>query len=258
MRKVFFGFPELLIEASSISLGPGSVKTGFSVKNVTGGSRAELFRMDDGTQASHIDFDTGGTTIDYLYISNANLLRARGANQLFLSGDAGAGFVSIIGTASDLSSKTFCGGAAQDIYFTENLNDDIAGSLASTTNYRIGFGHTVSTTAEWSFSNAFFGEKFDMGRDPTTSELSLIETGKQTKRPRLNLELSYNGITEAVVTDLINRLEIYDQSAGLVILDEENLVLESYYGMHCELVNLRVSPENRKSYDVRMTLRELV
>ena len=151
--------------------GSVSADSSYPFSNIVMGGRQDRAKFGSAATQPYITHDLGASltsAVEFLYIGQATLLTARGANNVVLrSSSDNVTYTDRLGTSTALSTRTFSGPRSEDLLFTTAFNNDIGTTSASAYRYwRLQVGNSGSSKT-WEIGKAFFGPWFDMGRDPS-------------------------------------------------------------------------------------------
>lgn len=177
------------------------------------------------TAQSSIDitFDLGtgkSRTVDHLIIGGTKSLVAASTNGVILSGsNNGTTWVNQLGTSSNFLTRTFDGPYSDSVIFTPNYNDEIAGTLAAYRYFKVTISK-ASGTAQFAFTKLYFGQAFDMGKEPDNYNLEVLteddaDTWKYPRGhtimskafyPKHQITVEWDGVTDAKANSFVNLL----------------------------------------------------
>lgn len=263
MTNLLIGYPSIPL-AGTVTLVSGSEDSSYPLANITTGSRAKFFRMSSASNLIEIRVDLGASltrSVDYCFIARASLLKSKGATRALLKGSAAdAGYTNIIGTSAALQTRTFTGPKAEDLLFASGYNDQIGGSFPSTAYryWRFEFGDSV-TTGKWDFSKLYFGQFFNMGRDPVYPVTVTRQKTKAGERwPRYRFKLQWQGITDSTRNSFISNILNYKDVSPFVLYDTSDVVLMGLKTLHCSIISADIRPEKKDVNAITVTFEEVI
>lgn len=136
-------------------------------------------RLSESVSSVSITFDLGSgasRTIDHLVVGGIKSLLSTNVNKVVLQGSSdGATWANQLGTVSSFASKIVDGPNRDTVIFTQARNDDLAGTLAAYRYFRVTM-QTSSGLSNFPFSKLYFGQAFDMGKEPDNYDLKLEDS----------------------------------------------------------------------------------
>lgn len=152
-------------------------------------------RIESAVGSLDVTFDLGtgnSREIDHLVIGGIRSLIAASTTGVVVSGsNDGTTWVPQIGTSANFLTRTANGPYQDDVIFTPTYNDEIAGTISSYRYFKITISK-ASGTAQFAFRKLYFGEAFDMGKEPDNYNLEVLDEGdaETWKYPRGHTILS--------------------------------------------------------------------
>ena len=199
------------------------------------------------------DLGTGNEReVDHLVIGGIKSLVAASTTGAVLSGsNDGTTWVSQLGTSANFLTRTANGPDRDDVIFTPTYNDEIAGTIAP---YRY-FKLTISKgsgTAQFAFRKLYFGESFDMGKEPDNYNIEVLNEGdadtwkyprghtilSKAYYPKHRLTVEWDGVSDAKANEFLERV-INDPYRSTVYLYTSNYQDPLYDNklMHCRVIS---------------------
>lgn len=263
--NLLIGYPDIPFRASAPTVGVGVADTIYPVANIITGPRSQHFTITTAAGIIDITHDLGASLtapVEYYFIARANTLKAQGATQLLLkSSPDNVTYTSRIGTTAALQTRTFTGPRGEDLMFASGLNDDVLGSLpTSSIRYWKQFIGVASPTKKWQFSKSYFGTFFDFGRDPEAPTLSTSADTKddQNRDPRQLITLTWRGVTNTIRNSFVSTLYRYREVSPVVLYDKGDIVFHGYKTLHARIKSATITPDNTQANDITVTFEELI
>lgn len=214
-----------------------------------------------------ITFDLGtdnSRTVDHLVIGGIKSLVAASTTGVVLSGsNNGTTWVSQLGTTANFLTRTANGPYQDDVIFTPTYNDQIAGTISAYRYFKVSISK-ASGTAQFAFRKLYFGEAFDMGKEPDNYNLEVLTEGdadtwkyprghtilSKAYYPKHKVTVEWDGISDLMANDFLNNV-VNDPYRSTVYLYAANYQDPLYDNklMHCRVVSneCSVSKDNEVS-----------
>ncbi len=246
MTEFFLGFPDVPFDAVSITSSE-TAETGFEAENTILGSRADYFRLADSTTNTlSLTYSlTSNAQAEFLWLGRASMLQGAKVDSITLN----AGSTIYQNTA--FLSETLTG----------RKTDDFLATFARCAPAKPFVLSLSATSASYyPFSKAYFGLWFDMGRDPRRGYSVSASTDSEVARSdAMTFSLSWEGVTEAKVTELTDSILENADVSPLVLYDSSGKVLPGCTTMHATLEDHSITPDSVPGqYTVSLTFKELV
>lgn len=209
------------------------------------------------TAATSVDitFDLGtgnSRAVDHLVIGGIKSLVAASTTGVVLSGsNDGTTWVSQLGTTANFLTRTANGPYQDDVIFTPTYNDEIAGTISAYRYFKVSISK-ASGTAQFAFRKLYFGEAFDMGKEPDNYNLEVLTEGdadtwkyprghtilSKAYYPKHKVTVEWDGISDLMANDFLNNL-VNDPYRSTVYLYAANYQDPLYDNklMHCRVVS---------------------
>jgi len=211
-------------------------------------------RLNAAASSVDITFDLGtgnSRTIDHLLIGGIRSLVTSSVNTVKVAGSNNAStWVDQIGTASSFLSKTANGPYSDDLIFVPGYNDDIAGALAAYRYFKVTIAKS-SGTAQFAFKKLYFGQAFDMGKEPDNYELEVLteddaDTWKYPRGhtimskafyPKHRVTVEWDGVSDAKTNDFMDQIvsDPYRSTVYLYTSQYQDPLYDNKL-MHCRVV----------------------
>jgi hypothetical protein len=206
-----------------------------------------------GTLDITFDLGTGNSReVDHLVIGGIKSLVAVSTTGVVLSGsNDGTTWVSQLGTTSNFLTRTANGPYQDDVIFTPTYNDQIAGTISAYRYFKVSISK-ASGTAQFAFRKLYFGEAFDMGKEPDNYNLEVLTEGdadtwkyprghtilSKAYYPKHKVTVEWDGISDLMANDFINNV-VNDPYRSTVYLYTANYQDPLYDNklMHCRVVS---------------------
>lgn len=266
--NLLMGYPSVQFLASSVDYRSGSYGTADPSRplaNAGMGSRNDLVGTLGTFDPMIIRWDMGASstfTANYLFVAGANLLKSLGALKCKLFWHDGATGDVIVGTDTQLQTRTFTGPRSEDLMFASGFNDTEGGTIPSPAKRyaELHIGIDNSTPKTWVFRKAYCGLFFDMGHDPIITDFKLTSDVRNqwNREPRMSFTLKWKGVTETIRTSFISSIYRYRDVMGLVLYDTNNYIFNGAKTMHCSLVGATFSNRTHATCDIECNFEELI
>lgn len=216
-----------------------------------------------GTLDITFDLGTGNSrAVDHLVIGGIRSLVAASTTGVVLSSsNNGSTWTSQLGTSSNFLTRTANGPYQDDVIFTPTYNDEIAGTISAYRYFKISISK-ASGTAQFAFRKLYFGEAFDMGKEPDDYNLEVLaEEDADTWRyprghtiiskayyPKHRVTVEWDGVSDSKANDFFDKI-INDPYRSTVYLYAANYQDPLYDNklMHCQVISNQcsISKENQ-------------
>lgn len=261
--NLLIGYPDIPLRADAVSIVGGTADSSYPASNLVTGSRGDRFALDGDEDDVYIQYDMGAgntATVDYLYIARANLLTGLGAHYCLLVGYDGVSTSNILGLNVGIGKADLVGPDGHDLMCASGRANDIGGTFPSAAYryWRLSFGNS-GAAATWTFSKAYFGRLFDFGRDPHSvivDEMKRIAPA--ARRPVKTISIDWTGITDAVLSDFIDKIGKWQDVSPIVLYDSNDYWLQGAIAVHCKVTSAKVRPVRKGVNEVRVTCEELI
>jgi|688.fasta_scaffold01277_53 hypothetical protein len=211
-------------------------------------------RIQSAVGSFEITFDLGtgnSRAVDHLVLGGIKSLVATSTTGVVLSGsNNGTTWVSQLGTTSNFLTRTANGPYQDDVIFTPTYNDQIAGTISPYRYFKLAISK-ASGTAQFAFRKLYFGESFDMGKEPDNYNLEVANEGdadtwkyprghtilSKAYYPKHRVTVEWDGVDDAKANDFIDRV-LNDPYRSTVYLYAANYQDPLYDNklMHCRVV----------------------
>lgn len=199
------------------------------------------------------DLGTGNEReVDHLVIGGIKSLVAASTTGAVLSGsNDGTTWVSQLGTSANFLTRTANGPDRDDVIFTPTYNDEIAGTIAPYRYFKLTISK-ASGTAQFAFRKLYFGESFDMGKEPDNYNIEVLNEGdadtwkyprghtilSKAYYPKHRLTVEWDGVSDAKANEFLERV-INDPYRSTVYLYTSNYQDPLYDNklMHCRVIS---------------------
>lgn len=216
-------------------------------------------RISSATGSLNITFDLGtgnSRAVDHLVIGGIKSLTAASTTGVILSGsNNGTTWTSQLGTSSNFLTRTANGPYQDDVIFTQTYNDEIAGTISPYRYFKLTISK-ASGTAQFAFRKLYFGESFDMGKEPDNYNLEVLneddaDTWKYPRGhtilskayyPKHRVTVEWDGVSDAKANDFLNKV-VNDPYRSTVYLYASNYQDPLYDNklMHCRVISTECS-----------------
>lgn len=216
-------------------------------------------RISSAVGSLDITFDLGtgnSRAADHFVIGGIKSLISASTNGVVLSGsNNGTTWTQQLGTTSNFLTRTINGPYQDDVIFTATYNDEIAGTISAYRYFKVTISKT-SGTAQFAFRKLYFGEAFDMGKEPDNYNLEVLnENDADTWRyprghtilskayyPKHKVTVEWDGVSDAKANDFLDKL-VNDPYRSTVYLYASNYQDPLYDNklMHCRIVSSECS-----------------
>ena len=216
-------------------------------------------RIASAVSTLEITFDLGtgnSRTIDHLVLGGIKSLVAASTTGLVVSGsNDGTTWVSQLGTSSGFLTRTANGPYQDDVIFTSTYNDQIAGTISAYRYFKVAISK-ASGTAQFAFRKLYFGESFDMGKEPDSYNLEVINEGdadtwkyprghtifSKAYYPKHRVTVEWDGVSDSMANSFMDRV-VNDPYRSTVYLYAANYQDPLYDNklMHCRVVSTECS-----------------
>lgn len=220
-------------------------------------------RISTAAGSLNITFDLGtgnSRSIDHLVLGGVKSLTAASVTGVVLSGsNNGSTWVNQIGTSANFLTRTKNGPYQDDVIFTPTYNDEIAGTISAYRYFKLAISK-ASGTAQFAFRKLYFGQAFDMGKEPSYYDMEvLLENDSDTwKYPRGHIILSkafypkheitveWEGVSDAKANEFSQKI-LNDPYRSTVYLYTSQFLDPLYDNrlMHCRVVSRSCSIRKR-------------
>lgn len=211
-------------------------------------------RVSSAVGSVDITFDLGtgnSRTVDHLLIGGIKSLVATSTTGVVLSGsNDGTTWVSQLGTASNFLTRTANGPYGDDVIFTPTYNDEIAGTISAYRYFKVSISK-ASGTAQFAFRKLYFGEAFDMGKEPDNYNLEVLTEGdadtwryprghtilSKAYYPKHKITVEWDGVSDSIANSFFEKI-VNDPYRSTVYLYADNYQDPLYDNklMHCRVV----------------------
>lgn len=212
-------------------------------------------RISSAVGSLDITFDLGTGNereVDHLVIGGIKSLVAASTTGVVLSGsNDGTTWVSQLGTSANFLTRTANGPDRDDVIFTPTYNDEIAGTIAAYRYFKLTISK-ASGTAQFAFRKLYFGESFDMGKEPDNYNIEVLNEGdadtwkyprghtilSKAYYPKHKLTVEWDGVSDAKANEFLERV-INDPYRSTVYLYTSNYQDPLYDNklMHCRIIS---------------------
>ena len=212
-------------------------------------------RISSAVGSLDITFDLGTGNereVDHLVIGGIKSLVAASTTGVVLSGsNDGTTWVSQLGTSANFLTRTANGPDRDDVIFTPTYNDEIAGTIAAYRYFKLTISK-ASGTAQFAFRKLYFGESFDMGKEPDNYNIEVLNEGdadtwkyprghtilSKAYYPKHRLTVEWDGVSDAKANEFLERV-INDPYRSTVYLYTSNYQDPLYDNklMHCRIIS---------------------
>jgi hypothetical protein len=168
------------------------------------------------------DLGTGNSrAIDHFIVGGVKNLVSIGVNKVLLqASNNGSTWSDQLGTSSSFLSKTANGPYLDDLIFTSSYNSDVTQVSGSYRYFKVIIQKTTGgVTIPLSFSKLYFGAAFDMGKEPDSYNIDMLDEGTDTwKYPRGHtiisksfyskhrITIEFDGVTDAKTNELMTSI----------------------------------------------------
>jgi len=193
----------------------------YSLRNAFNGYYRSYARTAEPTSSLSLVFDLGSGNsrkLDYFLIGGISNLKSLDPYTVQIQGsNDGASWTSQLGCSS-FSGIEFDGPDSDDLIFTPSYNDQIGAVLGTYRYFRVVIG--VDIAAQISFKRLYFGQAFDMGKEPTSYDVKLT-TERETDTwvyprghtimskafyPKHTFSLTFDGVSDSKATQVTDVL----------------------------------------------------
>lgn len=254
--NLLIGFPD--IPASAVEFYPSTTTYPFGYENTIRGPRYTAAKFASGTN-HEIVYGLGGdyTALDnkaqFLILTRADVLQSMSVTTVKLQSDTTSAFGAPTNHVNDtsFSSKQLYGPYSEDTFYTFSLSSAFQW-------WRIQF--TTSSSQALRVCKVYFGQWFDMGKDPEapidiepfherpTRVVWPSGTQQQdrTTRALYRFRVRWEGITDATVQAFNNKINRYKHINQLYLYtDTVHALLGGYRIVHCRISEVEVVGSSR-------------
>lgn len=212
-------------------------------------------RIASAAGALDITFDLGtgnSRTIDHLVIGGIKSLVDVSTTGLVVSGsNNGTTWTSQLGTSSNFLTRTINGPYQDDVIFTSTYNDQIAGTISAYRYFKISISK-ASGTAQFAFRKLYFGESFDMGKEPDSYNLEVLNEGdadtwryprghtilSKAYYPKHRVTVEWDGVSDSKANDFLNKVvnDPYRSTVYLYASSYQDPLYDNKL-MHCRVIS---------------------
>lgn len=213
-------FPDVPASALTVSTNL-TMNVDYPIENSFYGLRHNYAQIADAQLTLTVTYDLGtgnSRTLDHFIIGGGQIILANGITECRVAGsNNGVAWTDQLGTAANYQTRTFDGPDDHDVIFVAGYNDTISGTLAAYRYFRLTITGPASVI---SFSKAYFGAAFDMGREPDYYDLEVIteqdaDTWKYSRghtlmtkayHPKHRFTFEWDGVTDAKATEFMTSI----------------------------------------------------
>lgn len=138
--------------------------------------------------------------------------------------------------------------------------EDWISSFSTTTAYRYWYGvyaPNTSSGSKFPHSKLHFGSWFDFGREPLYPMLQKREAySSGSREARYIFECEWQGITDAIAEDFIDKIVKYKDVSPVVLYDAGDYCLNDMRSMHAWLTRVELDKAHHNSNTIRCTFEE--
>jgi hypothetical protein len=225
--NLFFCYPHFPVNATITT---STASTGYSIDNTIAGERHEHYRRNADATSTNVDYDLGSGNNDrpdYFLVARADFLKRGDSSNpaLSLRGSVNSGYTATEDLTLTVTDAELCGRYNEDVILETSYVNDYR-------YWRLNIATTATFTHE--VSKIYFGNFFDLGRDPLyLSEYKLLKKDQNERKVKRVYKLIYDGITEAkrqAFTDtILKNADVYP----VFIYDKNDIFLEGKKLLHC-------------------------
>jgi hypothetical protein len=225
--NLFFCYPHLPVNATITT---STASTGYSIDNTIAGERHEHYRRNADATSTNVDYDLGSGNNDrpdYFLVARADFIKRGDSSNpaLSLRGSVNSGYTATEDLTLTVTDAELCGRYNEDVILETSYVNDYR-------YWRLNIATTATFTHE--VSKIYFGNFFDLGRDPLyLSEYKLLKKDQNERKVKRVYKLIYDGITEAkrqAFTDtILKNADVYP----VFIYDKNDIFLEGKKLLHC-------------------------
>jgi hypothetical protein len=240
--NLLIGYSDIPFAATSITVSGATEDSAQPAINVIMGGRGQAFQTSAVAGVTDLIFDLGASVTkatNFLYVARGKILKQQGSAQALLSSSPdNVTYTSRIGSTANLSTRTFTGPAADDLFYASGFNDEVAGGLPTSAfrYWRFRFG-IASPTKKWMVAKLYCGSLFDFGKDPERSEYerSRMAPSTASREPGVRFSLNWKGISTTLRNSFISSIGRYSDVMPVVLYDINDKVFDGWRTLHCTI-----------------------
>lgn len=253
MTNLLIGYPQVPFLGSLIA--STTAASSYAATNAITGPRCEHYKASASVVQTRLDFNYGSAIApDFMVLARADLVRY---------GDSTDSTVSLVGaTDSGISSGvvTYATTLTTGLLYGPNNEDLIVYPVgaASKQYWRV----QVDTTASFQhrFSKVYFGNAFDLGREPITpKKLIRYPASNLARTARYKFNLEWQGITNLVRGNFDTYIYQYkDTNPVFLFTTSYHDLLNEHRVIHCKINTVRWTPQDASLNKLEIEFEEAI